>query len=69
MSRAYNRHALDKAKNRAKRYLKIIDRMFNGELANDKRMIGKHATARKLCDCQICKNERYNRAKEKHKEE
>ena len=55
-SRAYRRHQQDRAKGRAKRYLR--DRLsFPPEELTDRR-IGKHAANLTLCSCYACGNQR-----------
>lgn len=63
-SRAYTRHQWQRARGRAKRFLKILDMQSDGlewKMADDERTITYYATDRKPCTCGICKDERYDR--------
>jgi hypothetical protein len=71
-TRAYRRHQSRRAKNRAKRFLKICDDQWvsknvageSFKLSESDRHINLYAKNRKPCSCYCCRNEKYNRIKE-----
>lgn len=57
-TRSFRRHQANRAKCRAKRFLKTIG------YTPTKKQVNLYATDRKPCSCGICKNERYKETRQ-----
>lgn len=63
-SYSYRRHQEKKAKNRARRFLKMCDRSLDRDpkefqLSESNKHINLYARNRKPCSCYMCRNEKY----------
>lgn len=72
-SRQYNRHQAQRAKARAKRFLKILDSQLDNKykLSESNKHINFWANQRAGCSCDMCRDRKYRqdraRQKDNHK--